>query len=263
MFILGEKREMLISILSRVSVLGFCCAATLMMVYCQDKTINTEELIDRVIVAHGAEKFSDIHLEFTFRDFDYILHRTVEETIFIRESNNSDSLKIRDVYPLNNGLQRYINEQITQQTDSLVQLFQSSLNSVMYFVQLPFKLKDPAVITESIDQQTIKEQIYNVIKVTFEQQGGGEDFQDEYRYWIHPENYTMDYLAYSFNVDEGGIRFRKAIKRREINGIVFQDYENYRPVNDEATLDSLAALFSNGDLELVSLIEKTNITTVP
>lgn len=225
---------------------------------CKDTPIETKELIDRVFESHGANNFKEIHLEFTFRNYDYTLHRDSNETIFIRTSND-DSLKvIKDVYPLNKGLQRYINEQAIQLSDSIVDVYERSLNSVMYFVQLPFKFKDKAVIAESIGTELIGLQPYQVLKITFEQQNGGYDYQDEYRYWIHPKNFTIDYLAYSFEENGGGMRFRKAFNRELIEGVIFQDYENYKP-QQSAPLDSLAQLFSEDKLELVSLIENTKI----
>ena len=59
--------------------------------------------------------------------------------------------------------------------------------------------------------------------------GGGEDFQDEYRYWIDPESGHIDYLAYNYHTDGGGTRFRKAKNRRKKEGFVFQDYINFKP----------------------------------
>lgn len=225
---------------------------------CKDTPIEANELIDRVFESHGANNFREIHLEFTFRNYDYTLHRDSNETIFIRTSNDDSLNVIKDVYPLNKGLKRYVNEQAIQLSDSIVDVYQRSLNSVMYFTQLPYKLKDRAVVTESIGIQLVNDQPYHVLKITFEQQNGGYDYQDEYRYWIHPKNFTIDYLAYSFEENGGGMRFRKAFNRSRIKGVVFQDYENYKP-QQSSPLDSLAQLFTGNKLELVSLIENTKI----
>jgi hypothetical protein len=93
--------------------------------------------------------------------------------------------------------------------------------------------------------------------------GGGVDFEDVYHYWFDTEDYSLDYLAYSFLVNDGGIRFRKAINRRKIDGVVFQDYENYKPKINTRALDSIGNLFNDGQLELLSLIENENIKLTP
>ena len=81
------------------------------------------------------------------------------------------------------------------------------------------------------------------LKVTFKEEGGGEDFQDEYRYWINQKNHEIDYLAYNYLTDGGGTRFRRAINKRKIVGIFFQDYVNYKPFQKFEQLDSLPSLF--------------------
>jgi hypothetical protein len=129
----------------------------------------------------------------------------------------------------------------------------------MYFFQLPKPLQDPAVKAELLNPTTIKGQTYWTIKITFNQEGGGEDFQDEYRYWISQEDYKIAYLAYNYLTDGGGTRFRKAQNAREINGIGIQDYVNYKPYQKFISLDSLPQLFEKDSLIEVSLIENKNI----
>jgi hypothetical protein len=108
----------------------------------------------------------------------------------------------------------------------------------------------------------VNDKSYWSIKVTFQKDGGGEDFQDEYRYWINQETYEVDFLAYNYQTDGGGTRFRKAINRREIDGFLFQDYENYKPSKKFEPLDSLPVLFEQGYLKQVSLIRNKNIRVV-
>ena len=224
----------------------------------QSSKITAEEIIDKCIETHGHEKFKEIHLEFTFRDYDYMLHRDKLQTIYSRKTK-VDTLTITDVYPLKKRLKRKINGQEIELSDSLAQKFQTSLNSVMYFVELPNKLKDPTVITEYLGEKIINDDSYHVLKISFDPYSN-DDHQDEYRYWINSKTFTMDYFAYSFQVDGGGTRFRKAINRREIKGVVFQDYENYRPIEKYVPLDTIPDLLIEGKLLMVSLIEKRNIS---
>jgi hypothetical protein len=64
----------------------------------------------------------------------------------------------------------------------------------------------------------------------------------------------MDYLAYSYLEEDRGSRFRVAYNPRRINGILFQDYENYKgPAPD--SLEMILDLYKAEKLELLSKIE--------
>lgn len=120
---------------------------------------------------------------------------------------------------------------------------------------LPYGLDSPAVKKEVLDTVRIKDDSYYEIKVIFEQRGGGKDYEDEYMYWVNTEDFTVDYLAYNYHVNEGGTRFREAYNVREINGVRVVDYKNYKPATQYPALESLDSLFLNGQLELISHIE--------
>ena len=79
-------------------------------------------------------------------------------------------------------------------------------------------------------------------------------------YWVHSENYTVDYLAYSYATDGGGIRFREAYNPRKVNGIRFVDYRNYKPNTLTVALEDLDDWFQADSLQLLSTIENTSIS---
>jgi len=137
--------------------------------------------------------------------------------------------------------------------------YANSVNSVHYFVALPNGLNDPAVQKELLGEVTVKEKQYHKIKVTFDQNGGGDDFDDIYIYWFNKETWKPDYLAYEFHVDGGGMRFREAFNERYVNGIRFVDYNNYKTKDMETSILKIDSLFEAGSLELLSKIELKNI----
>jgi hypothetical protein len=145
-------------------------------------------------------------------------------------------------------------------TDSIANLYTNSVNSVHYFVQIPFGLNDPAVRKELIAEDSIQGKLYYEIQVDFQQEGGGEDYKDEYMYWVNKEDFTIDYFAYSYETNQGGIRFREAINPRTIEEIRFVDYKNYAPKEGTSPkLQDLDELFEEGKLDLFSTIENENI----
>src|SRR5690606_31656644 len=147
--------------------------------------------------------------------------------------------------------------------DTTATKYANSVNSVHYFVRLPQGLNDKAVNKELLEPESIGGKQYHKIKVTFDQEGGGDDFQDTYLYWIDVETFEVDYLAYDFHVNGGGQRFRKAYNPRMLEGIRFVDYENYLPPQKGTSLMDIGQLFDRGKLKLLSKIELTDITVEP
>jgi hypothetical protein len=136
---------------------------------------------------------------------------------------------------------------------------ETQVNSVVYFAFLPYRLEDPAVRLRDLGEAELEDRPYRVIEVTFEQEGGGRDFDDRFVYWIHRDDHTLDFLAYRFHVGDGGTRFRRAVNRREVGGILIQDYENWTL---DPEIDDVAAYgdaFAAGRLELVSMVELGNV----
>ena len=228
---------------------------------CQSpKSENAEEIIQKALHQSGFDKLS-FSVDFDFRDYHYTLTRKPSFYSFSRSTIQKD-VEVKDVMTSSKPLQRFIDGKVIQLSDSLQRVYSNSLNSVMYFFQLPKPLQDTAAINELVGTVVIHGDTYWTLKVTFKEEGGGEDFQDEYRYWINQKNHEIDYLAYNYLTDGGGTRFRRAINKRKIVGIFFQDYVNYKPFQKFEQLDSLPSLFEQEELEQVSLIENKNIRVV-
>ena len=65
-------------------------------------------------------------------------------------------------------------------------------------------------------------------------------------------------MAYSYSVNDGGVRFRSAYNPRTIDGIRFQDYINWEaPVG--TPLKDLPALFEKDKLKELSRIETVDV----
>ena len=228
---------------------------------CKDevkKELTVQEIIDKSIVASGGYLFESSLVSFDFRARHYISQMKDGKKTLTRILKN-DTINLKDVRT-NQGLQRFRNDTLVALNDSLANVYANSVNSVHYFSKLPYGLNDPAVQKELIGEIKIKDQEYYKIKVTFYQQGGGDDFDDTYIYWINMTTFEPDYLGYTFNVNGGGTRFRVAYNERTINGIRFVDYQNLKPKDSTATIFSADSLYLNGGLELLSKIELKNVS---
>ena len=228
----------------------------------QQANENAQKAVDRAIEAHGGQEFEQAHFTFDFRDRRYIYKREGGLFEYRRLFTDSTGQQLVDILT-NSGFTRLINGDTTQVSEKKAQAYTNSINSVMYFALLPYRLNDPAAQKEYLGQAVIEGEPYHKIKVTFTQEGGGEDYQDEFIYWFHQDKNTLDYLAYSFQENDGGYRFRKAYNPRTVGGIRWQDYINYKPASSEAIeLEQMEELFQAGQLEEVSRIELKNIEVV-
>jgi len=217
-----------------------------------------QRVVDRAIIAHGGDEYQNLELEFDFRNYRYRMKRQgglfAYERIFTDTAGNHIEDKLT-----NDGFTRKINGKPVALTDERKNAFSNSVNSVFYFALLPYGLNDPAVIKRYVGRSNIGTAVYHVVEVTFEEEGGGEDHTDEFYFWFREDTYYLDYLAYNYETEGGGVRFREAINPRVINGVRFQDYKNFKPMDKLTPLDALEQLYVNEDLELLSLIELENI----
>jgi hypothetical protein len=224
----------------------------------EEKPLSAAKIIDKAIENAGGGKYARSEITFDFRDRSYKSTRNCGMYSLERFYKDSLGNNIRDVLD-NSGFSRYRNGSLLHLPDSMENKYKNSVNSVHYFVQLPYGLGSPAVNKKLLGQDSIRGKNYHEIKVTFDERGGGEDHQDVYVYWVETENFTVDYLAYSYHVEDGGIRFREAFNPRKINGIRFVDYRNFAPENLDVKLSELDSLFTAGKLKLFSTIETENI----
>ncbi len=232
----------------------------LILVACkEEQVLNEQQVIDKAIEAAGGTSYNDLQLNFDFRGKHYQVKRDNGSYAYKRIWTDSIG-KIADIVT-NTGFERMINEEAVQVPDSMASKYTSSINSVQYFTLLPFGLNDTAVNKELLENEEIKETNYHRVQVTFDQEGGGEDFEDVFIYWINSETYKVDFLAYSYNEDDGvGMRFREAYNERYIGNIRFVDYNNYKAETNDVKLTDLGKLFDSGKLKLLSKIENTNIS---
>jgi hypothetical protein len=134
---------------------------------------KSQNILNQSITAHGGDLYNSAHYSFIFRrntyEFKHIEKGYIYKKTFIKD--NSTSIDI-----LTNGdFNRKLNGDLINLSAKESEAASEAINSVMYFATLPYKLNDKAVNTIYIDSTTIKAQNYDVIEITFDQAGGGED----------------------------------------------------------------------------------------
>ena len=218
---------------------------------------DAQAIVDKAITAHGGKKFEAAVVEFDFRGRHY--KAILDGNKYQYERSWTDSLgSVHDVLT-NDGFSRTVNNQPFEVNDEFAGKYSNSINSVIYFALLPYHLNDPAVVKEYLGEAVVEGQPYHKIRVTFRQEGGGKDHEDVFVYWFHQDTFRMDYLAYEYETDEGGTRFRKAYNQREVGGILFANYLNFEGPYPVENITNFDELYEQGKLEELSRIELENI----
>ncbi|SIQ10566.1 DUF6503 family protein [Maribacter ulvicola] len=217
---------------------------------------SAETIVQNAIKAHGGNAYGTANYEFVFRDKIYMFNNG---NGYAYRVNFKDSLGNRIEDNLKNGtFHRKVNEELVELSKKDIAIHSNALNSVIYFATLPHKLNDTAVQKERIGETVIKGEEYDVVRITFGKEGGGTDHDDVFMYWINKKSHYVNYLAYSYSVNDGGVRFRSAYNPRTIDGIRFQDYINWKaPVG--TALKDLPAMFQKNELKELSRIETEKV----
>ena len=235
-------------------------ALSVTLASCASKEYTAEEIVDKAIEYAGGELYQTSEITFDFRDHSYRVKRQDGLYEMSRYTYLSEDSTIQD-FIYNYGYKRFINDSMVSVPDSMAPRYQASVNSVIYFACLPYGLNALAAEKTLIGRKEINGVSYYKIRVTFKEEGGGEDFQDQFIYWIHPESYAIDFLAYQYYSNGGGMRFRQAFNARDINGIRFNDYINYKPkAGFTVILQNIDDQFIAGNLEELSRIQTENVT---
>ncbi len=220
---------------------------------------DPQQLVDKAIQAHGGKIYDQSRIEFDFRNRHYSRKRIGGEYWFSREWNDTLGV-IRDELS-NMGFKRHVNNEAVTVSEEWASKYSNSINSVIYFFLLPYRLNDSAVNKEYLGIQKFGDREYSLVQVSFQEEGGGKDFEDVFVYWINNSSFEIDFLAYSYSTDGGGIRFREAMNKKRIGGILFQDYKNYKAQPEDGfELKSLFNKYEKGQLPLLSEIIHENIT---
>lgn len=217
-----------------------------------------EEAVAEAIRTHGGERFENVEIAFEFRDTHFRMVRQDGRYLYERVYVDSLGGPVRE-WMANEGTGREVGGETQPLSPEERARVETSVHSVVYFGFLPFRLQDPAVRLEDLGTTRVRDEPYRKVEVTFRPEGGGQDWEDRFVYWFHREEGTLDYMAYRYHRDGGGTRFRVAVNRREVDGLLLQDYENYRAPDGISDIADYADLMEDGELEFVSLVELEDV----
>lgn len=218
-------------------------------------------VIERARAAHGVDALDAAEVTFSFRGTPFRVERDGGRFTYARTWEDSTGT-VHDVLD-NDGVRRTVDGVPVDLDERAALSAEEDVNSVVYFALLPHGLADGAVQPRYLGADTLGGEPYDLVEVTFRQEGGGKDYQDRFLYWVHRERDTMDFLAYSYEANTGGARFRRAVNPRTIGGVRFADYENYSAEPLEPPLEDLGRMWEADSLELLSEIVLDRVRVQP
>lgn len=226
----------------------------------RESALTAAEVVNRAIEVAGGDRYRTSRIDFEFRGRRYVSYLEDGKRV-LQRLTPTDSALIEDTR-IDGFFRRRIGDSTLVLPDSTSRNYSNSVNSVHYFAYLPYGLNGEAVQKELLGVVSIGEKEYYKIRVTFRQEGGGEDFQDIFVYWFNTQTFRPDFLAYEYQTEGGGLRFREAYNDREVGGIWFADYRNLKPAG-KVPVTSLDSLFVSGELEELSIVELKDIQVTP
>ena len=225
----------------------------LVLVACESDD-GPDRVVARSVERYDGNRFENVRIRFQFRETPFEVNRNGGRFRYQRTLAGQGGRVVTEVMENDETWAELSGARLELSSDEIYEL-ETAVNSVVYFGFLPFRLDDDAVVLRDLGPSTVDGEPYHKIEATFEQDGGGTDWDTRFVHWIHRDHATLDYLAYSYSRDGGGARFRRSVNRREVDGLTVQDYENYAADLANPDIADFDRLFELGELELLSMVE--------
>jgi len=223
------------------------------------RDVRADSVISGAMQAAGSSLLDSATVSYRFRNNLMGYDNRGGRYVYTRSRQDSTGATIVDVLT-NEGVSRSINGQARKLTPKQATAAAEGTNSITYFAFLPRALGDPAARNTYAGIDTIRGKAYHRIRVAFDETGGGNDFDDDFLYWFEKGDLSLDFLAYSYATDGGGVRFREAYNPRVVRGITMQDYRNYSTEPEgSVNLEGMLNAWRDGELKLLSEINLEDV----
>ncbi|WP_421978432.1 DUF6503 family protein [Roseivirga seohaensis] len=218
---------------------------------------TAQQILDSAIQKHGYKSGEPLEIQFDFRGNHYNARISDKGDVYKRTSYK-DGNELEDIVTSNTFIRRVNQKEVRMEEDSISSILAGDTRSVVYFALLPYAANREVISKHLMPSIKIKEDTYYKVEVTYGKNGGGKNFENIFVYWINQKTHTIDYLAYSYYINGGGVRFREAYNQREVNGVLFQDYINYT-IDSDFPAHELDYAFQTDQLREISRIDLENV----
>lgn len=222
------------------------------------------EIVDRAIAHHGGETYRAITTELDVCSKSgcfHVLSRADGDRFDYTVSGRAAGAS-RAVSSSGGELSVHLDGVAANLPADQQQRYRDWAMARIYFCFLPYRLNDPGVYKQDLGLVSWDNRRLHRVKVTFEP-GSSTDASDEYMYWFDPETGRLEYFAYTYDDNGGGLRFRRAVGHRRIGGILFFDQENLGVEGPDLSVDAIDEAYVRGTLRSISTVRLENIEVQP
>ncbi len=229
------------------------------LVFAEVRKVSRLPIVDRSIAYHGGSRYDDSQtdLEMCSGSGCYDIGVRMNNGLYRYDVTGTIRGVDRRVVSTNDGLEMWVDGRPVEIPADQVSAVRDWAMARVYFSFLPFRLNDDSVFKEDQGLETWDGRSLHRVKVTFAA-GSSSDSSDEYLYWFDPKTGKLEQLAYSFEGQPGGLRFRKGVRYRRIGDILFFDQENFGVEGDQYKIDQINPEFVQ-TMKHVSTVELRQI----
>ncbi|HVR29073.1 MAG TPA: DUF6503 family protein [Thermoanaerobaculia bacterium] len=249
-------------------VLGLACLALPASAGAQD-WVERLPIVDRSIEHHGGAAYtaSETSLDLCSASGCFAIQVRTDGGLFEHVVTREDGMRVRAT---NDSVERWEGGRQVPVPPEEEARRRRFVSARVYFVFLPYRLNDPGVWKQDLGIVDWEGRPLHRVRVQFAARAPGGDLgsetgqtSDEYMYWFDPETGEVVYFAYDFVGEPSGLRFRRAINRRRVGGILFFDQENLGRDGDGLDVGQVDPRFVAERLKPISVVELRNIEVRP
>lgn len=221
-------------------------------------------IVDRAIEHHGGDLYrgSDSELDVCSRSGCFHVRARVDGDLYRYEVTGTVRGADRRVVATNDSVEMWEDGEPVELDAEGQERARDFVNARIYFPYLPYRLNDPSVYKQDLGLESWNGRELHKVKVTFAA-GSSTDADDEYLYWLDPDTGRVEQLAYSFQGNPGGLRFRTGKNYRRVGGILFFDQSNLGIEGDGLRVDQIDPDFVRNNLRPVSEVRFDGIAVRP
>lgn len=217
------------------------------------------EVVERALEHHGSRRLERARVSMTVSSqsgsFDVIVEPGPVFDYIVRRGEGEDFLERRHT---NKAGEPELSEirgsgEPTVLRGRAAQVAKDYVSARVYFLFFPYRLEDPNTYLHDLGLESWNGRSLHKVELSFEE-GTSTNAKERFLFWFEPDSAELEQFAYSF---DGGIRFRKLIDKRRIDGVLFASQENYAHDGD-VTVDVITPEFA-AQMDLLSVVELKDI----
>ncbi len=210
--------------------------------------LDANQILGKAIESSGKRALYNATLKFNLEDVYYASKRKGHQYEFQMKRAVDDSTE-HIAKALNGGFEYKINDEVQDFGSRAIEI-EKNLTAFINFMTLPAIFEnDNSLLIQRKEDIFIRDQLYFVINILLTARLP-TDPTISYNLYVNPNNFDVEFIAYDLEPSRGVIFLKEAINKREVDGVVFNDFITYYAPEDNYTLNDLPNLLDTENLAI-------------